>query len=105
MSRAFEVRYTAAAREDLARLFEFLLDRARSAVDLDDAHAAVNAIELALGRMGDAPFIYRKAGESPFLRELVIPFRSAGYVALYEIAVESVVNVLAIRHQREDDYH
>jgi hypothetical protein len=40
-----------------------------------------------------------------FLRELVIPSRSAGYVALYEIEGGGGVNVLAMRHQLEDDYH
>ena len=52
-----------------------------------------------------APFIYRKVRESPFLRQLVIPFGSARYVALYEIEGGSVVNVLAIAHPFEDDYH
>ena len=55
------------------------------------------------------PFVYRKAGgeqvKSPFLRELLIPFRGAGYVALYEITDAAHVDVLAVRHQREDDYH
>lgn len=105
MSERFEVRYTASARDDLLRLFEFVLDRARSVEDIQKAHAAVDAIELALERMGDAPFIYRKADSSPFLRELIVPFRSAGYVALYEICADGFINVLAIRHQLEDDYH
>ena len=52
-----------------------------------------------------APFIYRKVRESPFLRQLVIPFGSAGYAALYEIEGGRVVNVLAIGHQFEDDYY
>lgn len=52
-----------------------------------------------------SPFIFRKASVSPFLRELIIPFRGAGYVALYEIEGRSIVNVLCIRHQLEDDYH
>ena len=47
----------------------------------------------------------RKAGNSPFLRELVIPFGRAGYVALFEIVDGSCVIVGAVRHQREDDYH
>jgi plasmid stabilization system protein ParE len=51
------------------------------------------------------PFVYRKAGDSPFLRELLIPFRGAGYVALYEIEDAAHVTVLAVRHQLEDDYH
>jgi len=42
---------------------------------------------------------------SPFLRELVIPFGGAGYVALFEVEDQRTVTVLAVRHQREDDYH
>lgn len=42
---------------------------------------------------------------NPFLRELIIPFGAAGYVALFEIENEQIVTVLAIRHEREDDYH
>lgn len=49
---------------------------------------------------------YRKAvADDPFLRELVIPFGASGYVALAEIDNERTVTVLAVRHQREDDYH
>ena len=106
MSAAFEVRYSDAAREDLLRLFDFLLERALTAEDLDSAQLAVDAIrdsvERSLSRM---PFVYRKAGDSPFLRELLIPFRGAGYVALYEIEDADHVTVLAVRHQLEDDYH
>lgn len=53
-----------------------------------------------------SPFSCRKVRrDNPFLRELVIPFGSAGYVALYEIESERTVTVLAVRHQREEDYH
>jgi hypothetical protein len=41
---------------------------------------------------------------NPFLRELVIPFGASGYVALFEIDNEETVTILAVRHQREDDY-
>jgi plasmid stabilization system protein ParE len=102
----FEVRYTAAARDDLLRLFDFLLDRAQTVDDFDAAQLAIDAIEAGVAsHLSRTPFIYRKARESPFLRELVIPFQAAGYVALYEIEGGSVVNVLAIRHQLEDDYY
>ena len=51
------------------------------------------------------PFACRKAEESnPFLRELIISFGSAGYVALFEIEDEKTVTILAIRHQREEDF-
>ena len=42
--------------------------------------------------------------DNPFIRELVIPFGSGGYVALFEIDDKDNVTLLAIRHQREEDY-
>lgn len=106
MSAAFEVRYSDSAREDLFRLFDFLLERAQAAEDFDSAQLAVDVIRDTVERsLSRTPFVYRKAGDSPFLRELLIPFRSAGYVALYEIKDAAHVTVLAVRHQLEDDYH
>ena len=32
------------------------------------------------------------------------PMPSAGYVALFEIEPGGAVNILAVRHQREEDY-
>ena len=105
MIQGFEGRYTQGAREDLLRLFDFLLDRAQTAEDFDDAQLAVNAIQASVqGQLSRTPFIYRKAGASPFLRELVIPFRAGGYVVLYEIEGGSMVNILAVRHQRKAGY-
>ena len=52
-----------------------------------------------------SPFTCRKAGQSPFLRELVIPFGRSGYVALFEIEDASNIVIVAVRHQLEDDYH
>jgi plasmid stabilization system protein ParE len=106
VSAAFEVRYSDSAQEDLLRLFDFLLDRAKTAEDFDAAQLAVDAIRDAVERsLSRSPFVYRKAGDNPFLRELLIPFRGAGYVALYEINDAAHVTVLAVRHQLEDDYH
>lgn len=52
-----------------------------------------------------SPFSCRKATRNnPFLRELVIPFGRAGYVALFEIEPGNAVSVVAVRHQREEDY-
>lgn len=40
------------------------------------------------------------------LRELVIDFGSTGYLALYRFEPSfSVVTILAIKHQREDEYN
>lgn len=34
-----------------------------------------------------------------------LPFGSTGHVMLYEIDSPALVVVLAVRHQREEDYH
>lgn len=106
MSTAFEVRYSDSAREDLLRLFDYLLDKARTVEDFDSAQLAIDTIREAVERgLSRAPFAYRKAGHSPFLRELLIASGRTGYVVLYEIKDATQVLVLAVRHQLEDDYH
>ncbi len=101
----FAVRYSASAREDLKRLYQYLLDRISTVEDLELAERALAAVISAVESLGRSPFIYRKAGSSPFLRELLIPFGNSGYVALFEIEDASTVTILAVRHQVEDDYH
>ena len=96
----FRVRLTDEARDDLRRLFRFLAARDDSA-----AERAIEAIERGFGFLEHSPFSCRKAGESALVRELVIPFGGAGYVALFSIDDERTVTVASIRHQREDDYH
>ena len=106
MKGGFEVRYTDAASDDLVRLFDFLLTGAETIEDFDAAQLAVDTIRTEVeSHLSRTPFIFRKAAQSPFMRELVIPFRGAGYVALYVIEGAQTVNILAIRHQLEDDYH
>jgi plasmid stabilization system protein ParE len=102
---SFIVRYSAAARDDLKRLYAHLLERSITAEDIDLAERALDTIEAAVETLRYSPFIYRKAGRSPFLRELLIPFGHSGYVALFEIDDAASVTVLAVRHQLEDDYH
>lgn len=101
----FRVRFTREAEEDLVRLYEFILER--DVTDWQLAEQALEAIRHAIASLERSPFSYRKAagGGSPFLRELVIPFGSSGYVALFEIEAGDLVTVLAVRHQREDDYY
>lgn len=106
MKAQFEVRYTAAARDDVLRLFDFLLERAQTIDDFDAAQAVIDALRNAVqNHLSRTPFIYRKAGDSAFVRELIIPFGHSGYVALFEIEDADAVNILAVRHQLEDDYH
>lgn len=100
----FTVRFTPEAEEDLVRLYEFVLQRPPG--DWPLAERALDAIRRAIAGLEASPFSYRKATPgNPFLRELVIPFGSAGYVALFEIEQDDIVTVLAVRHQREDDYY
>ena len=104
---SFRVRLTREAEADLDRLFDFVLDRelARDGSDLSLAEQALSAIRAGFATLKASPFTCRKAGQSPFLRELIIPFGRSGYVALFEIEGAADVVVTAVRHQLEDDYH
>lgn len=102
---SFAVRYSQSARDDLVRLYEHLLGGATTVEDLDLAERALAAITGGVESLKRSPFIYRKAEDDPFLRELLIPFGSSGYVALFEIEDAATVTILAVRHQLEDDYH
>ena len=98
--KRYKVRFTPDAEEDLLRLYEWLLER-----DVNAAERALDAIRAAIELLRFSPFTCRKAArETPFLRELVIPFGAGGYVALFEIDTRDTVSILAVRHQREDDY-
>lgn len=103
----FKVRLTRDAEADLDRLFDFLLERELSSDggDLSLPTQAIAALRSGIATLKTSPFTCRKAGQSPFLRELIVPFRRSGYVALFEIEDEANVAVLAVRHQLEDDYH
>lgn len=102
---SFAIRYSAGAREDLKRLYAYLVERSTTIEELDLAERAIDTIEAAIESLRYSPFIYRKAASSPFLRELLIPFGHGGYVALFEIDDAASVTILALRHQLEDDYH
>jgi plasmid stabilization system protein ParE len=104
---SFRVRLTREAEADLERLFDFVLEREleRDSGDLALAEQALEAIRAGFATLRTSPFTCRKAGNSPFLRELIIPFGRSGYVALIEIESATDVVVVAIRHQLEDDYH
>ncbi|HEX6795363.1 MAG TPA: type II toxin-antitoxin system RelE/ParE family toxin [Casimicrobiaceae bacterium] len=98
--KRYKVRFTTQAEADLVRLYDFLLDR-----DIDAAERALETLQSAIELLRFSPFSCRKAvADRPFLRELIVPFGSSGYVALFEIDRGNRVNVLAVRHQREEDY-
>ena len=102
----FAVRYSAAARDDLRRLYQHLLERCTTLEDLAVAERALEAVESAVDGLAHWPFICRKAAKSPFLRELVIPFGHGGhggYGALFVIEDGGNGSILEVRHQLEDD--
>lgn len=96
----YSLRYTETFYKDLERLYDFLV--------LKDtlAERAFQAVHKAMELLEDFPFSGRKVFEDDaLLRELVVPFGSAGYVILFKIVDDRTVTILAVRHQREDDYH
>lgn len=85
----------------MIRLYPFLVEG-----DLAVARKALDALEKGIRCLQDFPFTCRKATpENPLLREMIIPLGSKGYVVLFEIENNETVTVLAVRHQREGDYH
>lgn len=101
--KKFVVRFTAQADADLLRLIDYLLER-----DIGAAECAERAIAKAVELLEIFPFSCRKpegGRAGPFLREFIIPFGNSGYVALFEIEADGYVTILAVRCQRDDDYH
>ena len=88
--------------EDLYELHDFLAaENPRAASD------AIATIERAISLLELFPYACRGASgaDSARIRELVIQFGKRGYVALFEIEPDDVVTIVAVRHQRESDYH
>lgn len=97
---SYQIRFTKEAKEDLKRLYAFLVNKDKLA-----AKHALQAIHSAMETLKQFPFTCRKAtSENPFLRELVIHFGASGYVALFEIEGGDVITIIAVRHQREEDF-
>jgi plasmid stabilization system protein ParE len=102
----FKVEFTPEADADLDRLFDFLLDRAETVEDAMVAYEAVAVIrEVANRHLSMTPYSYRKVGQRPTLRELIVPFGSTGYVLRFDIRTPELVLVIGARLQREEDYH
>ena len=73
---SYQIRYTREAKEDIERLFAFLLER-----DIQSAHRAKIALAKAMRFLEDFPFACRKSSsDNPFLREMLIPFGNSGHV-------------------------
>ncbi|MFZ4535466.1 type II toxin-antitoxin system RelE/ParE family toxin [Propionivibrio sp.] len=87
------------AADDLERLMDFLLEA--------DSEGAVETIDLILDALWVLERHPRMGRPLPQgLRELVISRSQSGYLALcsYDEGADMAL-ILAIRHQREQDYH
>lgn len=102
----FRVEFTPEADADLERLFDSLLEGAKTVDDAMRAYEAVEAIRTAANsHLSITPYSYRKVGQRPTLRELIVPFGSSGYILRFDIRTPELVLVIGARHQREDDFH
>ena len=78
---SYRVRYTAEVRADLLRLNEFLLER-----DAPAARRALVSIRKAAELLASFPYTCRKVEpDNVYLRELVVSFGDARYVALLRL--------------------
>ena len=101
---SYRRRFTEEASAGLQRLYDFLIEQAHPDHGIAERGLAASSHGLAL--LETTPFSCRKADpRNPFLRELVIGFGASGYGALFEVEDAHTVTILAVRHQREDDYH
>ena len=101
--RRYRVRVTRASRADLLRLLRFFAEG-----DPSSARRAAKALVAAFRSLAHLPFASRiavAARPDATLRELIVPFGGTGYVLLFRVTDARTVSVLAVRHQREEDYH
>ena len=94
------VRLSARTHSEISRLHTFLLEK-----DSKAAKRAVLSIRDAFMPLKQSHMIGRLVEVHHDLRELVIDFGAAGYLALYRFEPSlDVVTILAIKHQCEDGY-
>ena len=88
------------AKSDIERMHRFLVAR-----DPRAARRGILTVKDAFVALRAAPMMGRPVADKPELRELIIGFGAAGYLALYRIDEPThTIVVLAIKHQKENDY-
>lgn len=94
-----QIIYSEQAQTDLNRLYLFLLDK-----DIEVAKRAMLEIDRSIfEKLANNPKICREVGFG--LREFIIDFGKSGYITLFDYNEEkATIEILAIRHQLEDDY-
>jgi len=84
------------ARDDLLRLFEFLLER-----DAEAAGRAIDLIRQGASALRKTPRLGKRMDQDTERREWLIPFGVSAYVLRYRIHGETLV-VLRVWHSREE---
>lgn len=92
------VNWTENASQGLEKAYLFLAEKSEEA-----AVAAIKAIREKVLLLEQFPNAGRPAEDMEDYHELLIPFGGAGYVLIYEVK-NDMVQVLAIKHQREAGY-
>lgn len=94
-----QIIYSQQAQSDLNRLYLFLVDK-----DIEVAGRAMLEINSSISnQLSKNPKICREIGYE--LREFIIRFGRSGYIALFDYNERNnTVEILAIRHQLENDY-
>ena len=83
------------ARDDVERLFEFLVD-----INPTAAEKVVHLIQAGARMLLAQPEIGRPMDDDTGRRELILPFGASGYVLRYRI-VRGVIVVIRVWHGRE----
>jgi plasmid stabilization system protein ParE len=104
----YRVVLTEEATDDLLRIEDFTIERefASATPDLDVVRRLRDAVAHALRLLEFSPYSCRRAARAvnDKQRELIVPFGSAGLIAVFEVRGECV-RIGALRHQLERDYH
>ncbi|MEZ5691697.1 MAG: type II toxin-antitoxin system RelE/ParE family toxin [Rickettsiales bacterium] len=94
-----QIIFSEKAHSDIERLRNFLIVK-----NVDAAISAISAIRNHIVVLQKSPFIGRVIEDSE-LRELIVPFSNSGYIVLYKYYFDrDLVVIVAIKHQKEDDY-
>jgi plasmid stabilization system protein ParE len=101
--KRYHVEVSDAAQEDMERLHDFLSD-----IDMRLADKAIGEIFKGYEFLRTFPQSCRLASfnePGSYYRELIVNFGKSGYLVLFEINGEEILTIIAVKHQRESDYH
>lgn len=91
-----KLRWLPEARDDIQRLFTFLLGK-----NAEAAKRAIRTIQLGADRLIEFPRVGRPMNDDSGRRELFVPFGAGAYVLRYRIHDARII-VIRVWHSRED---